>query len=259
MRCDVIMRRAPRFPRLSPVLAFALGLCGSFACAPLPVWAQQLPPFPVPSAVAAPLVAPAETDAAPPIFPKVRAITLEQARAIAMKKSPALAIASAKVASARADERDVSRRFVVVSGGGLDPFAGKIRFYLSLDLERLAGLNRAQRQSAKEKVEQQRLGAISTEQDALKRVSAAWYTLASAQMSVESAARRKEAAQAIYVAADARFRAGAGELTGTLSSLNGSFEAQDTYQSARQSVALACLELAQSCGYMTAETMESDL
>jgi outer membrane protein TolC len=254
VRRDVIKRRGPRFSPLLPVFLFALGLL-----APLRVRAEELAPLPVPSLVAASVAAPPDTDSAPPMFPKVRAITLEQARAIAMKRSPALAISSAKIAAAQADEREVSRRFKINTAGGLDPFAGKIRFYLALDLERLAGLNKAERQSAKEKVEQQKLGAITSQQDTMKRVSAAWYALASAQMGVESAARRQSAARALHVAADARFRAGQGELSGVLSSMNGSFGAEDAYQTARQNVAVACLELAQSCGYLTAETMESDL
>lgn len=243
--------------RIRAATALALALC---LWAPLRVGAQEteLAPFPVPTSGEAATGEPATGEAAP-LFPRVRAITLEQARALAMKKSPALALSNAKIAAAQADEREVSRRFKINTAGGLDPFAGKIRFYLALDLERLAGLNKAERQSAKEKVEQQKLGAITSQQDTMKRVSAAWYALASAQMGVESAARRQSAARALYVAADARFRAGQGELSGVLSSMNGSFGAEDAYQTARQNVAVACLELAQACGYLTAETMESDL
>lgn len=193
------------------------------------------------------------------IFPKVRALGLPQARQLAMKQSPAIAVSGARIGAAEADARDVSRRVKVNTAGGLDPFNGKIRFYVALDLERLAGLNRAERQSARQKVEQEKLGAIATGQDAMKRVSAAWYSLQSAQMAVVSANRRKETAEALYVAVDARFKAGQAELSGVLSALSGTSTAEDTYQSARQSVALACLELAQSCGYMTAEELEAAL
>lgn len=201
----------------------------------------------------------ASADEAPPIFPRIRALSLTDARARAMKRSPAIALSGAKTAAAEAERRDVSRRFKVDSAGGLDPFSGKIRFYLALDLERLAGLNRAQKESARQKVEAERIGAIATGQDAMKRVSGAWYGLSSAQMSVESSARRRETARAIYVAADARFKAGEGQLASVLSSLSGTSEADDAFQSARQAVALGCLELAQSCGYMTAEEMEEAL
>lgn len=241
--------------RAATALAFTLCLC-----APLQARAQEtkLAPFLVPALGEAATGEPATSEAAP-LFPRVRSVTLEQARALAMKKSPALALSNAKIAAAQADERETARRFKFNTAGGLDPFAGKIRFYLALDLERLAGLNKAERQNAREKVEQQKLGAITSQQDTLKRVSAAWYALASAQMSVESAARRQSASRALYVAADARFRAGQSELSGVLSTMNGSFEAEDAYQTARQNVAVACLELAQSCGFLTAETMESSL
>ena len=195
----------------------------------------------------------------PAIFPKVRALSLVSARQLAMKQSPAIAVSGARIAAADADAREVSRRVKVDTTGGLDPFSGKVRFYVGLDLERLAGLNKAERQSARQKVEQEKLAAISTGQDAMKRVSAAWYALQGAQMSVESAGRRKETANALYLAVDARFKAGQAELSGVLSALSGTSTAEDTYQSARQSVALACLELAQSCGYMTAEELEAAL
>lgn len=193
------------------------------------------------------------------IFPKIRAQSLFEVRAFAMKRSPAIAISGARVGAAQAEEREVSRRFKVQTTGGLDPFSGSVRFYVALDLERLAGLNKAERQSARQRVEQEKLGAIGTSQDAIKRVSAAWYGLTGAQMAVESANRRKETANALYLAVDARFKAGQAELSGVLSALSGTSTAEDSYQSARQSVALSCLELAQSCGYLTAEEMEAAL
>lgn len=200
--------------------------------------------------------APAE---APPIFPRIRALSLPEARALSLKRSPAIALSSAKIAAAEADRRDVARRFKIDTTGGLDPFSGQVRFYLALDLERLAGLNRAQKENARQKVEAERIGAISTQQDALKRVSSAWYALNASQMSVESNTRRREMARALYVAADASFKAGEGQLSGVLSSLAGTSEAEDAFQTARQNVALGCLELAQSCGYLTAEEMEAAL
>ena len=205
------------------------------------------------------LSGPPSAAAAPAIFPQIRALTLEQSRAIAMKRSPALALSAAQVAAAQANERDVSRRIKIDTVGGLDPFSGKIRFYLGLDLERLAGLNKAQKQGARQKVEAEKIGALTAEQGAMARVSAAWYSLSTAQMAVAGAGRRKETSRALYVAADARFKAGVGELGGVLSSLSGASEAEDAYQSARQRVALGCLELAQSCGYLTAEAMEAAL
>ena len=200
-----------------------------------------------------------QASAAPSIFPQVRALTLEQARAIAMKRSPALALSAAQIAAAQANERDVSRRIKIDTTGGLDPFTGRVRFYLALDLERLAGLNRAQKDNARSKVAAERIGAITTEQGAMARVSAAWYSLETAEMAVTSANRRVETSRALYVASDAKFKAGVGELSGVLSSLSATSEAEDVYQAARQRVALGCLELAQACGYMTAEEMEAAL
>ena len=93
----------------------------------------------------------------------------------------------------------------------------------------------------------------------MARVSAAWYSLETAEMAVTSANRRVETSRALYVASDAKFKAGVGELSGVLSSLSATSEAEDVYQAARQRVALGCLELAQACGYMTAEEMEAAL
>lgn len=215
--------------------------------------------FVLASAICPPVAAQATPSEAAPIFPRIRALSLPEARALSMKRSPAIALSSAKIAAAEADRKDVARRIKIDTTGGLDPFSGQVRFYLALDLERLAGLNRAQKENARQKVEAERIGAISTQQDAVKRVSSAWYGLNSSQMSVESNTRRREMARALYVAADASFKAGEGQLSGVLSSLAGTSEAEDAFQTARQSVALGCLELAQSCGYMTAEEMEAAL
>ena len=203
--------------------------------------------------------APARAADAPAIFPQIRALSLEQSRALAMKRSPALALSAAQVAAAQANERDVSRRIKIDTTGGFDPFSGQVRFYLALDLERLAGLNRAQKENARQKVAAEKIGAQTAEQSAMARVSAAWYSLSTAQMAVTGAGRRKETSRALYVAADAKFKAGVGELSGVLGAMSGAGEAEDAYQSARQTVALACLELAQSCGYLTAEEMEAAL
>lgn len=120
----------------------------------------------------------------------------------------------------------------------------------------MAGLNKAEKEGARQKVEQEKIGERSAREDAIKRVSTAWYSLAAAQMALDSAARRRQSSRALYVAADARFRAGAGELSGALSTMNAAEQAGETYQSARQKIALDCLELAQSCGFLTAEEME---
>ena len=85
------------------------------------------------------------------IFPKIRRLELSQVRDLAMKRSPALAISGARIAAADADAREVSRRVKVNTAGGLDPFSGKIRFYVALDLERLADLSKAERQRARQR------------------------------------------------------------------------------------------------------------
>ena len=194
-----------------------------------------------------------------PIFPRVRALTLEQARALAMKRSPALALSGARVAEAEGAQRDVSRRIKLDTTGGLDPFSGQVRFYLALDLERLIGLNKGEKESARQKVEAEKINRTTSEQTAMARVSTAWYGLSTAQANVTSAGRRKEIARALYAASDARFKAGAGELNDVLGALSSNTQALDAYEASRQGVALACLELAQSCGYLTAEEMEAAL
>ena len=196
---------------------------------------------------------------APAIFPQIRALSLEGARALAMKRSPALALSAARVAEAQGAQRDVSRRIKLDTTGGLDPFSGQVRFYLALDLERLIGLNKGEKESARQKVEAEKIGAVTVEQTTMARVSTAWYALSTAQSGVTSAGRRKEIARALYAATDARFQAGAGELNTVLGALSAHTQAEDAYEAARQSVALACLELAQACGYLTAEIMESQI
>lgn len=74
----------------------------------------------------------------------------------------------------------------------------------------------------------------------------------------DSTTRRRQSSRTLYVAAGSRFRAGAGALSGALGTLNAA-EADDAYQSARQKIALACLELAQGCGFLTAKEMETAL
>ena len=194
---------------------------------------------------------------APAIFPQIRALSLEQSRGLAMKRSPALALSAARVADAQGNERDVSRRIKIDTTGGLDPFSGRVRFYLALDLERLIGLNKGEKESARQKVAAERINQTTSEQTAMARVSTAWYALSTAQSGIGSAGRRKEIARALYAASDARFRAGEGELNSVLGALSAHTQADDAYEAARQTVALACLELAQACGYLTAEEMEA--
>lgn len=197
--------------------------------------------------------------ATPSIFPQIRALSLEESRALAMKRSPALALSSARVAEAQGVQRDVSRRIKLDTTGGLDPFSGQVRFYLALDLERLIGLNKGEKEAARQKVEAEKINMTASEQTAMARVSTAWYALSTAQANVASAGRRREIARALYAASDARFKAGAGELGNVLGALSAHTQADDAYETSRQTVALACLELAQSCGYLTAEEMEAKI
>lgn len=132
-----------------------------------------------------------------PMFARVRSLSLEDARDLAMKRSAGLSLSAFKIAAARAGEREVSRRIKVNTQGGLDPFSGKVRFYLALDLERLAGLNRAEKEGARQKVEQEKIGERSAREDAIKRVSTAWYSLTASQMALDSAARRRQSSRAL--------------------------------------------------------------
>jgi hypothetical protein len=194
-----------------------------------------------------------------PIFPRIRALSLERTRALARTGSATITLAQAKFAQAQAEEKDVARRFKLDTTGGLDPFSRQIRFYVALDLERLLGLNRQEKERARQATEQGRIGRQSAQADAMKGATTAWYALSSANTGVGSAARRKEAAQALYVVADARFKAGQSELSGVMTALQGTYTSEDAFDQARQAVALACLDLAQSCGYATAEELEAAL
>lgn len=206
------------------------------------------------------------------LFAGIRALDLSSARALATKRSSAIALANAKVGGAQADLDELRNRIKINSAGGLgigtnplesNPqggvFSPKVRLYLSLDLERLLQLNKAQRTKAKRAIEAEQIGKTDATNSAIKDVTTAWYGLRRVETAVVTAARYKETARALYVSADARFKAGAGELSGVLSALDGTYKSEEAYETARQSVALACLDLAQACGYTTAEEMEAAL
>lgn len=207
----------------------------------------------------APAIAQESGNEAPPIFPRIRALSLERTRALSRERSATITLAQAKFAQAQAEEREVGRRIKLDTTGGLDPFSRQIRFYVALDLERLLGLNRQEKERAHQATEQGRIGRQSAQAEAMKGATTAWYALASANAGVLAAARRKEAAQALYVVADARFKAGQSELGGVMTALQGTYTSEDAFDQARQSIALACLDLAQSCGYATAEELEAAL
>lgn len=190
------------------------------------------------------------------IFPRLRRLSLEECRTLSLSRSNSIALSTAKVSQARAELKEQESRFKVNTQGGLDPFTGKIRFYLSLDLERLLQLNREARAQAKFALDAQSIAQSDARNAALKGVTAAWYGLRRAENSVESASRLSQTSRALHVSADARFQAGAGELSGVLSSLKALADAEDAYERARQDVILGALDLAQSCGYSTAEAME---
>lgn len=153
------------------------------------------------------------------IFPRLRRLSLEECRALSLSRSSSIALSTAKVAQARAALREQENRFKVNTQGGLDPFTGKIRFYLSLDLERLLRLNREARAQAKFALDTQSIGQSDARDAALKSVTAAWYGLRRAENAVASAARLTQTSRALHVSADARFQSGAGELSGVLASL----------------------------------------
>ncbi len=76
-----------------------------------------------------------ESDAAPPIFPRIRALSLERTRALARERSATITLAQAKFAQAQAEEREIGRRIKLDTTGGLDPFwgvgsIGTVRAYL---------------------------------------------------------------------------------------------------------------------------------
>ena len=193
------------------------------------------------------------------MFARIRALDLSSARALATKRSTAIALATSRIGAAQSDLKDQQNRLKLNSAGGLDPFSGKVRFYLSLDMERLLGLNKAAKSKARRVVEVEQIGKTEATNGAVKDVTAAWYGLRRSETAVVSAARYKETARALYVSSDAKFKAGAGELSGVLSALDGTFKSEEAYNTARQNVALACLDLAQACGYTTAEEMEAAL
>ena len=193
------------------------------------------------------------------MFPKLRALSLSQVREMATKRNTRIALAKSKVGGAQADVREQNNRVKVNTSGGLDPFSGKVRFYLSLDLERLLRLNKTQRDKARQDLEAQKIGETESINAAIKEATVAWYALRKSEATVSSSSRYRATARALYVAADARFKAGVSELSGVLSALDSTYKSDDAYQAAREQVALDCLDLAQSCGYATAEEMEAAL
>lgn len=193
------------------------------------------------------------------IFPKLRSIDLSTARTLATKRSSAIAIAEAKIGAAQSDLKDQQNHFKLNTAGGIDPFSGQVRFYLNLDMERLLGLNKAAKSKAKRAVEAEQISKTTATNGAVKDVTVAWYSLQRTQAGVIAAARYLETAEALYVSTDAKFKAGSAELSGVLSALEGKSKSQESYQAARHAVVLACLDLAQACGYTTAEEMEAAL
>lgn len=194
-----------------------------------------------------------------PIFPKLRRLNLEECRALSLSRSSSIALSSAKTAQARAALSEQEKRLKITTQGGLDPFSGKIRFYLALDLERLLQLNKDERNRARFALEAEQTAQTAARNAALKTVTSAWFSLRRAESSVTGAARLKETSRALQVAAETRFNAGNGELSGVLSSLKAFADAGDAYDAARQNVSLAALDLAQACGFPTAEEMEAAL
>lgn len=206
------------------------------------------------------------------IFPRIRRLELPEVRALATKRSSTIALADAKAAGTRADLKELQNRFKIGTAGGLgigsSPFESgnrggifspKVRLYLSLDLERLLQLNKQQRVKAQQAIEAEDIGHLQAVNAAIRDVSGSWFALRKAETSVVAAARYRETASALYVAADARFKAGDGQLSSVLSALDGTYKSDEAFSAARQAVALACLDLAQSCGYSTAEEMEAAL
>ena len=212
-----------------------------------------------------------ESDRTPStVFPLMRALDLNACRALALKRSAKLALAGAQIAQAEAELSDQRNRFKLAPGGGIGlgvnpnnpnggTFSNKVSFYLSLDLERLLQLNKAARAKAQQAVEAERIGQTTAELATQKDVTTAWYGVRSAEAGVVAAQRYRETAQALHLAADARFKAGQGELAGVLASLRGTWESEAAYEQSRRTVILACLDLAQSCGFATAEEMEAAL
>lgn len=196
---------------------------------------------------------------APTTFGQIRKLSLEEVRALALQRAPAIAQAKAKIAAAEAEERELKKRIVPQVGGGIDPFSGRVRYYMTLDLQRLLQLNKAERQKAHRAVEAEQAGQTQAQNGAIASVTAAWFGLQRAEAGHKTARRNLITAKAIFVSADARFRAGTGELGSVLSAMNGQSSNEDAVTSTRQSLLLACLTLAQACGYSTAEEMDDAL
>jgi len=194
---------------------------------------------------------------APTTFGHIRRLSLEEVRALALERAPAIAQAKAKTEAVQAEEKELKKRIVPQVGGGIDPFSGRVRYYMNLDLQRLLQLNKAERQKAHRAVEAEQQGQTQAQNAAIASVTAAWFGLKRAEAGHAIARRNLITAKAIFVSADARFRAGTGELGSVLSALNGKASGEDAVTSTRQGLLLACLTLAQACGYSTAEEMEA--
>jgi len=177
-------------------------------------------------------------------------------RALALERAPAIAQAKAKIEAAQAEEKELKKRIVPQVGGGIDPFSGQVRYYMNLDFQRLFQLNKAERQKAKRAVESEQMGKTDAQNSAIASVTSAWFGLQRAEAAHTTARRNLITAKAIFVSADARFRAGTGELGSVLSAMNGQASSEDAVTSTRQSLLLACLTLAQACGFSTVEEMD---
>jgi outer membrane protein TolC len=197
--------------------------------------------------------------AATTTFGHIRKLSLEEVRALALLRAPSIAQAKAKIEAAQAEEHELKKRIVPNFGGGIDPFSGQVRYYMNLDFQRLFQLNKAERQKAHHAVEAEQAGQKDAQNSAIASVTSAWFGLQRAEAGHKTARRNLITAKAIFVSADARFRAGTGELGSVLSAMNGQASSEDAVTSTRQSLLLACLTLAQACGYPTAEEMEAGL
>ncbi len=192
-------------------------------------------------------------------FGQIRRLSLPQVRALALERAPTIAEAKAKIEAAKAEERELKKRIVPQFGGGIDPFNGQVRYYMNLDLQRLFQLNKAEREKARRQVEAEQGGQTQAQNGAIASVTSAWFGLQRAEAGHKTARRNLITAKAIFVSADARFRAGTGELSSVLGAMNGQASSEDAVTSTRQNLLLACLTLAQACGYPTAEEMEGAL
>lgn len=226
------------------------------------------------SAVAAPVASESSTQSsgATSIYHKMRGLDLATSRDLATKRSSSIALSGTRIGAAEADLAELRNRIKIntagglgvgtsplQSGGGGGVFTPKVQLYLSLDLERLLQLNKAQRTKAKRLIEAENIGKTTATNGAIKDVTTAWYAMQRANAGVISAIRYRESSHALYVSADAKFRAGTGELSGVLAALDATYKSDEAYAASRHTVALACLDLAQACGYTTAEEMEAAL